>query len=239
MHKGQTKDIRTTIKQFAEKMKNLPEVEHSAEEKEKKKTEIKDSEIKDSSILAQKDESNLLLFKNEKEYAKFLTTFKKEHKVFADNYLSNLNLTGSYKIAYPNCAPDSLPSKASVLVRNSKVQLYIQYIYTLRQKKLEISENKLLSNLNDLYNRAMQAVPVLDKHGKETGMYNFNGMAAAKAAELIAKITGIGLINKRINSDNLVIVKTYVVPQFQNTINLPEQSVESIKQLIESYGKHE
>jgi len=85
----------------------------------------------------------------------------------------------------------------------------------------------------------MQAVPVLDKHGKETGMYNFNGMAAAKAAELIAKITGIGLINKRINSDNLVIVKTYVVPQFQNTINLPEQSVESIKQLIESYGKHE
>jgi phage terminase small subunit len=239
MHKGQTKDIRTTIKQFAKKMKNLPAVEHSAVEKEKKKTEIKDSEIKDSSILAQKDESNQLAFKNEKEYAKFLTTFKKEHKVFADNYLSNLNLTESYKIAYPLCKQMSISNSAARLISNVRIQRYISYIYTLRQKKLEISENKLLSNLNDLYNRAMQAVPVLDKHGKETGMYNFNGMAAAKAAELIAKITGIGLINKRINSDNLVIVKTYVVPQFQNTINLPEQSVESIKQLIESYGKHE
>ena len=177
--------------------------------------------------------------KMKKNMQKFLNTFKKEHKVFADNYLSNLNLTESYKIAYPNCSAGSLTSKASVLVRNSKVQQYIQYIYTLRQKKLEISENKLLSNLNDLYNRAMQAIPVLDKHGKQTGMYNFNGMAAAKAAELIAKISGIGLINKRVNSDNLVIVKTYVVPQFQNTIKLPEQSDASIKQLIESYVKHE
>ena len=54
MHKGQTKDIRTTIKQFSKKMKNLPEiveVEHSEninnyELKEKKRLKLKILKLK-------------------------------------------------------------------------------------------------------------------------------------------------------------------------------------------------
>ncbi|MHB8483703.1 MAG: terminase small subunit [Nitrospiria bacterium] len=204
--------------------------ENIIDEKEKK------SDFNENLVLSENVENNALPFKNEKEFNKFLQTFKKEHKVFCDNYLMNLNLTESYKIAYPEASDKGASQSASRLLSSVNSQRYISYIYAKRQKKLEISENKLLSNLNDLYNRAMQAVPVLDKHGKETGKYNFQGMAAAKAAELIAKITGIGLTNKRINSDNLVIVKTYVVPQFRNTISIPEQSPEDIKKLIEEYA---
>jgi len=80
MHKGQTKDIRTTIKQFSKKMKNLPEVEHSeitdqAVEKEKKKTEIQKNEV-----LAQKMRLINLLLKMRKNTQSSYSLLRKSIK---------------------------------------------------------------------------------------------------------------------------------------------------------------
>lgn len=49
-----------------------------------------------------------------------------KQKIFADEYLKDLNATRAYKVAYPNVKKDSVASQAgSRMLRNVKVKTYI------------------------------------------------------------------------------------------------------------------
>jgi len=49
-----------------------------------------------------------------------------KQRIFADEYLKDLNGTRAYKIAYPNVKKDSVAAvNASKLLRNAKVRKYI------------------------------------------------------------------------------------------------------------------
>ena len=54
-----------------------------------------------------------------------------------------------------------------------------------------ITREWVLSRLRDVAERAMQAVPVLDREGNETGEYRFDAAGANKSLELLGKHLGM------------------------------------------------
>lgn len=71
-----------------------------------------------------------------------------KQKVFADEYLIDLNATRAYKVAYPTVKNDDTAAQAgSRLLRNVKVAEYIQERMQERQKRTEITQDRVLNEL--------------------------------------------------------------------------------------------
>lgn len=71
-----------------------------------------------------------------------------KQKVFADEYLIDLNATRAYKVAYPTVKNDDTAAQAgSRMLRNVKVAEYIQKRIQERQKRTEITQDKVLNEL--------------------------------------------------------------------------------------------
>lgn len=71
-----------------------------------------------------------------------------KQKVFADEYLIDLNATRAYKVAYPTVKNDDTAAAAATrMLRNVKVAEYIQERMQERQKRTEITQDKVLNEL--------------------------------------------------------------------------------------------
>ena len=71
-----------------------------------------------------------------------------KQKVFADEYLIDLNATRAYKVAYPTVKNDDTAAAAATrMLRNVKVAEYIQERMQERQKRTEITQDKVLQEL--------------------------------------------------------------------------------------------
>lgn len=71
-----------------------------------------------------------------------------KQKIFADEYLIDLNATRAYKVAYPSVKKDETAAQAgSRMLRNVKVAAYIQERMEERQKRTEITQNRVLQEL--------------------------------------------------------------------------------------------
>lgn len=71
-----------------------------------------------------------------------------KQKVFADEYLIDLNATRAYKVAYPTVKNDDTAAAAATrMLRNVKVAEYIQERMQDRQKRTEITQDKVLQEL--------------------------------------------------------------------------------------------
>lgn len=69
-------------------------------------------------------------------------------KRFCDEYLIDLNATRAYKVAYPNCKKDETANAAaSRMLRNVKVQAYIEEKAKEREKRTEITQDRVLKEL--------------------------------------------------------------------------------------------
>ena len=69
-------------------------------------------------------------------------------KVFCNEYLTDLNATRAYKVAYPNCKKEETAAQAgSRLLRNVKVQEYIKLRMNERQKRTEVTQDQVLKEL--------------------------------------------------------------------------------------------
>ena len=72
----------------------------------------------------------------------------KKQKIFADEYLIDLNATRAYKVAYPSIKKDEIAAvNGSKLLRNTKVADYIQKRMQDRQKRTEITQDRVLEEL--------------------------------------------------------------------------------------------
>lgn len=72
----------------------------------------------------------------------------KKQKIFADEYLIDLNATRAYKVAYPSVKKDETAAQAgSRMLRNVKVAAYIQKRMEERQKRTEITQDRVLEEL--------------------------------------------------------------------------------------------
>lgn len=72
----------------------------------------------------------------------------KKQKIFADEYLIDLNATRAYRVAYPSVKKDETAAQAgSRMLRNVKVADYIQKRMQDRQKRTEITQDRVLEEL--------------------------------------------------------------------------------------------
>ena len=75
----------------------------------------------------------------------------KKQEVFANEYLIDLNATRAYKVAYPAVKKDETAAQAgSRMLRNVKVAEYIQEKMNQREKRTEITQDRVLQELAKL-----------------------------------------------------------------------------------------
>lgn len=75
-------------------------------------------------------------------------TLTPKQKIFADEYLIDLNATRAYKVAYPKVKKDEAAAvNGSKLLRNTKVAEYIQKRMDDRSKRTEITQDRVLQEL--------------------------------------------------------------------------------------------
>ncbi|MBU3205587.1 terminase small subunit [Clostridium algidicarnis] len=71
-----------------------------------------------------------------------------KQKIFVDEYLVDLNATRAYKVAYPNCKKEETAAQAgSRLLRNVKVKEHIDKRMKDREKRTEVTQDKVLQEL--------------------------------------------------------------------------------------------
>lgn len=71
-----------------------------------------------------------------------------KQKIFADEYLIDLNATRAYLVAYPSVRKEKTAAQAgSRMLRNVKVQKYIADRMQERQKRTEITQDRVLEEL--------------------------------------------------------------------------------------------
>ncbi len=72
----------------------------------------------------------------------------KKQKIFADEYLIDLNATRAYRVAYPSVKKDEVAAvNGSKLLRNTKVQEYISERMQERQQRTEVTQDMVIQEL--------------------------------------------------------------------------------------------
>lgn len=71
-----------------------------------------------------------------------------KQKIFVNEYLVDLNATRAYKVAYPNVKKDDTAAvNGNRLLRNAKVKEYLDERMREREKRTEITQDKVLEEL--------------------------------------------------------------------------------------------
>lgn len=71
-----------------------------------------------------------------------------KQKIFVDEYLVDLNATRAYKVAYPRVKKDDVAAPAATrLLRNVKVADYIEERMQERQKRTEVTQDRVIEEL--------------------------------------------------------------------------------------------
>ena len=72
----------------------------------------------------------------------------KKQKIFADEYLIDLNATRAYRVAYPSVKKDETAAAAAArMLRNVKVQEEIQKRMQDRQQRTEVTQDMVVREL--------------------------------------------------------------------------------------------
>lgn len=113
-----------------------------------------------------------------------------KHKLFADEYLIDLNATAAYKRAGYGGKGKSAENAASRLLGNVGVSKYINDAMEKRSQDLGIDAKYVLTTIKATIERCQQAEPVMIRDGDhmvESGEYKFDASNVLKGAELLGK----------------------------------------------------
>ena len=116
-----------------------------------------------------------------------------KQKIFADEYLIDLNATRAYKVAYPSCKKDdSAAVNGSKLLRNTKVAEYIQERMKERSKRTEITQDRVLQELEKLV--LFDIRKLFDSNGKpvDISMLDDDTAACIAGLEVVDYFEGTG-----------------------------------------------
>lgn len=129
-----------------------------------------------------------------KKIEKVVSPSDKKQKIFADEYLIDLNATRAYKVAYPNVKNDvTAAAAASRLLRNVKVQEYIAQRMAEKESKRIADQDEVLKYLTSVLRGESRAQEIVVE-GTGEGCSEARTMEKApsekerlKAAELLGK----------------------------------------------------
>lgn len=104
---------------------------------------------------------------------------------FVEEYLVELNATpAAIRAGYSEKRASEIGYQ---LLQKTTVQEALTQAMAVRSSRVEVSQDWVIERLIKNVDRAMQAVPVIDREGKKTGEYSYQGVVANKAIELQGK----------------------------------------------------
>ena len=111
-----------------------------------------------------------------------------KQKQFCEEYIIDLNGTqAAIRAGYSEKTANRI---ASELLSKLDIQEYICELNNKRSERVKYSQDELMRDILEVKNRCMQANPVLDKEGNETGIWKFDSNGANKALDMLAKHVG-------------------------------------------------
>lgn len=111
-----------------------------------------------------------------------------KQKQFCEEYIIDLN--GTQAAIRAGYSKKTANEQAAQLLAKLSIQEYIQKIKNKRSERVKYSQDELMRDILEVKNRCMQANPVLDKEGNETGIWKFDSNGANKALDMLAKHVG-------------------------------------------------
>lgn len=111
-------------------------------------------------------------------------------RVFAREYVLTLR-NGAEAARRAGYSVKSAKVTASQLLTNPNVRAEIESVRARFAEEAGLDRAYVLTKLQALVERGLQEVPVLDREGKETGEYTFQGAVANKALETLIKMLGL------------------------------------------------
>lgn len=108
-----------------------------------------------------------------------------QRKIFCEEYIIDFN--GKQAAIRAKYSAKTAESQASRLLTFVKVQEYLAKLIAERSKETGITAEYVLTSLQEVAERCMQKVPVLDSKGKETGEWRFESSGANRSLELIGR----------------------------------------------------
>lgn len=126
-----------------------------------------------------------------------------QHELFVQELVKGASQREAYRSAGYNTKSDAAAdASASRLLSNAKVAARLAELQTKVEErtveKTAVSKAWVIAKLVENVERAMQAEPVLDSEGKETGEFKYNGNVANRALELIGKEQGMFVERKEV-----------------------------------------
>ena len=113
---------------------------------------------------------------------------KEKQKQFCEEYIIDLNGTqAAIRAGYSEKTANRI---ASELLSKLDIQEYICVLKNKRSERVKYSQDELMRDILEVKNRCMQASPVIDKDGNETGIWKFDSNGANKALDMLAKHVG-------------------------------------------------
>jgi len=111
------------------------------------------------------------------------------HIKFTDKYFETLNATQS--AIYAGFSEDTARQQGWQILQRDDVQEYLQKLREEYAEKAGVSKQWVIERFKHISDSCVQAEPVLDHDGNETGEYRFDSSGANKATEMIGKILGV------------------------------------------------
>lgn len=129
-----------------------------------------------------------------------------KQKAFVDEYIIDLNATqAAIRAGYSEKTANVI---AAQILAKLSIQEEIAKAIAERSKRTQVNADWVLKNLQEIFHRCMQNIPVIEK-GVNTGVYKFEPAAATRAVELIGKHLGM-FVDKVDHSGGLDVVIKHV-----------------------------
>ena len=123
----------------------------------------------------------------------------RKQKIFADEYLIDLNATRAYKVAYPSVKNDATAAAASArLLRNVKVREYIEKRLAEKEDALIAKQDEVLQTLTRVLRRQEPDTVVVTCKERRSG-YDENGkkvIVEKEVPQLVQVPTRVSDLNK-------------------------------------------
>ncbi len=146
-----------------------------------------------------------------------VNTLTPKQRRFVEEYLVDLNATqAAIRARY---SERTAQEQGSRLLSKAMVQVAVAKAMAERSRRTKITSDYVLAGLQEIAERTMQRVPVLDRLGNETGQWTFKAGAATRAFELMGKHLGM-FVDRHEHSgpggvlpkDDIVLTMTFADP---------------------------
>lgn len=116
---------------------------------------------------------------------------------FVEEYLVDLNATqAAIRAGY---SAKTARAQGAENLTKPDIAAAIESAQKNRSKRVELTQDWVLERLKENVERALQAEPVYDREGNETGEYTYQGAAANGALKLIGQ--HLGMFSQRLEVD--------------------------------------